>query len=135
MTHTIQQKQANERLSRDADKVTENDVFDIMNRADEIRDRVESNGPLKRFVKDVSLMSSLIRDYWNHSYREIHWWALSAVVAALAYVLSPIDLIPDILPLFGFVDDAMVVGACLLLVEQQLSEYEAWKLTQKKRLT
>jgi len=57
------------------------------------------------------------------------------VVAALAYVLSPIDLIPDILPLVGFIDDAMVVGACLLLVEQQLAEYEAWKLNQAKRQT
>lgn len=57
------------------------------------------------------------------------------MVAALAYVLSPIDLIPDILPLVGFIDDAMVVGACLLLVEQQLAEYEAWKLNQAKRQT
>ena len=135
MNKTIQQQEADERLARDAGKVTENDVFEVMNRADEIRDRVESNGPLKRFVKDVSLMSSLIGDYWNRSYREIPWWAISAVVAALAYVLSPIDLIPDILPLVGFIDDAMVVGACLLLVEQQLAEYEAWKLNQAKRQT
>lgn len=33
------------------------------------------------------------------------WWSKAIVVATLAYVLSPVDLIPDALPLVGQLDD------------------------------
>lgn len=32
-----------------------------------------------------------------------------AIVALLLYVLSPVDLIPDLLPIVGWADDAVVV--------------------------
>jgi len=35
-------------------------------------------------------------------------------VGAIAYVISPIDLIPDFLPFIGQVDDIYVVSLCLL---------------------
>ncbi|MDV3242044.1 MAG: DUF1232 domain-containing protein, partial [Methylocaldum sp.] len=54
------------------------------------------------------------------------WYALSAIVAALLYVLSPVDLIPDVIPILGYTDDALMLSVCLLLVEQQLAEYESW---------
>lgn len=35
------------------------------------------------------------------------------LIAAIAYVLSPIDFIPDVLPFLGVGDDALVLGATL----------------------
>ena len=128
MAKTITEQEAKERLKKDAEKVSDDDIEKVLGHADEIKKKFEANGPLERFIKDVKLMISLIQDYWNGSYREIPWWAIAAVVAALLYVLSPIDLIPDFIPIVGYLDDAMVVAACLLMVEQQLAEYETWKL-------
>jgi uncharacterized membrane protein YkvA (DUF1232 family) len=82
---------------------------------------------LKRFVDDIRILISMVKDYYSGAYREIPWWAISAVVAALLYVLSPIDLIPDVIPVIGFIDDAAVVGVCLALIEHQLMNYQAWK--------
>lgn len=130
MAKTVTQQEAKDRLKKDAEKVTEDDIKKVIDRADDIKKKFEANGPLGRFIKDVKLMISLIQDYWNGSYREIPWWAIAAVVAALLYVLSPIDLIPDFIPVVGYLDDAMIVAACLLMVEQQLSEYEGFKLNQ-----
>jgi uncharacterized membrane protein YkvA (DUF1232 family) len=45
----------------------------------------------------------------NPKYR---WWVIGAT---LAYVLSPIDIAPDILPFVGEIDDAVVVS--LLVTE------------------
>lgn len=36
-----------------------------------------------------------------------------AVVALIAFVVSPIDLIPDAIPVIGFADDVIVVGLVL----------------------
>lgn len=36
-----------------------------------------------------------------------------ALIAGLAYVIWPIDLIPDTIPVYGYVDDLMVMGLAL----------------------
>ena len=40
---------------------------------------------------------------------------LLPILMALVYGVSPIDLIPDILPLIGLVDDALIIPMLLLL--------------------
>lgn len=126
----ITQKEATEELEKRAKTVSDADVEDVLNRADDIKKKFESSGPLGRFVKDAKLMIAIVKDYWAGEYREIPWWTIASIVAALIYVINPIDLIPDVIPFFGQLDDAAVVAACLLLVEQDLHEYEAWKVKQ-----
>ena len=41
-------------------------------------------------------------------------------------MLNPLDLIPDALPVLGVLDDAAVVSACLVLLEQDLHDYRRW---------
>ena len=38
-------------------------------------------------------------------------WMKAEIIGALIYVISPIDLIPDIIPFIGFIDDIFVIGA------------------------
>ncbi|MCK5840562.1 MAG: DUF1232 domain-containing protein [Candidatus Sabulitectum sp.] len=127
MRKTISKETAERVVNDGANKVTEEDLYKVVNRADDIQRKVSMHGPLGRFISDVKLMISLVKDYWNKNYREVPWWTVAAVVASLLYVLSPVDLIPDFIPFFGLLDDAAVVSACLLLIEQDLSKYKIWK--------
>lgn len=43
------------------------------------------------------------------------WQGLMPILFALVYGVSPIDLIPDLLPLIGFVDDAILVPVLLIM--------------------
>jgi uncharacterized membrane protein YkvA (DUF1232 family) len=43
-------------------------------------------------------------------------WAKRTVIGALAYLVLPIDAIPDLLPLVGFTDDLAVITAALSTV-------------------
>jgi uncharacterized membrane protein YkvA (DUF1232 family) len=50
--------------------------------------------------------------------------ALIALVSALLYGASPIDLLPDILPLIGLVDDALIVPLFLILAVAQFRKVQ-----------
>jgi uncharacterized membrane protein YkvA (DUF1232 family) len=45
-------------------------------------------------------------------------------------VFNPLDLVPDVLPIVGQVDDAAVVAGCLILIQQDLHAYRKWKQSQ-----
>ena len=115
-------------LKNRASEVSDADINKVVNKADEIRDKFKAGGPLGRFIEDAKLLISIVKDYWTKRYTDIPWWAISAIVATLIYVFSPIDLIPDFIPVIGLVDDALVVAICLVMVEQELHKYKEWKL-------
>ena len=124
----VSKEQANEALNKGAKKVTEDDLQKVLDKQEEIEEKFKGNGPLGRFVADLKLLFSIIKDYVSGEYREIPWLSVAAIVAALIYVLTPIDLIPDFIPGIGLVDDTAVVAACLAIVETNLHEYREWKM-------
>jgi uncharacterized membrane protein YkvA (DUF1232 family) len=56
------------------------------------------------------------------------------LTGALLYVLTPLDLIPDFIPLAGFVDDAAVFAFVLTFAQGDLVRYREWKKTQQKTI-
>jgi uncharacterized membrane protein YkvA (DUF1232 family) len=68
------------------------------------RDRVRS---LKR---DVVAIALAVRD------PRVPWYAKAVGACVVAYALSPIDLIPDFVPVLGLLDDLVLVPLGLLLV-------------------
>lgn len=87
---------------------------------------------LKQVFEHAKVMLSMVKDYWSGSYREIPYWAISAVALALLYVLNPADVIPDIFLGVGYLDDATVVAFCLKLVQRELELYQEWRAARSK---
>lgn len=121
------ERKAEKQLNSEAGKIRRDDVGDLLSRQRAIEDKVRNSGKLRRFSTDIRLMFSMLRDYWQGSYRQVPWKSIAAIAGALIYVLNPLDLIPDLLLGIGFLDDAGVVAACLALVESDLLRYAAWK--------
>lgn len=46
----------------------------------------------------------------------VPWYAKLVAAAVAAYALSPIDLIPDFVPVLGYLDDLVIVPAGILLI-------------------
>lgn len=79
-------------------------------------------------VDEIITMVELAADYVKGNYREVPFRAMVSIVAALAYALSPIDLIPDVVPIAGYIDDAAVITLILQLgVSGELRKYRKWK--------
>ncbi len=45
----------------------------------------------------------------------VPWYAKALAALTAAYALSPIDLIPDFIPVLGYLDDLIIVPAAILL--------------------
>ena len=113
-----------------AEKVTDQDIENVSEHADDIRQQFSARGPLKRFVEDGRMLTALVRDWRAGRYRRAMRWTIAAAAFALIYVINPFDIVPDVLPFVGAVDDAAVVAACLMLIERDLHTYRDWKIGQ-----
>ncbi len=72
-------------------------------------------------------MISLVRNYMKKEYTDIPIGTVIAIISALIYFVSPIDIVTDSIPVIGYFDDAAVVGACWKLVESDIDEYGRWR--------
>lgn len=70
----------------------------------------------------------LVRATTSGSYTGTSRGRLAALVAALLYVVSPIDLVPEaVLPLLGLADDALVVSWIAATLLGETDAYLRWE--------
>jgi uncharacterized membrane protein YkvA (DUF1232 family) len=50
----------------------------------------------------------------------VPWYARALAAIVVAYALSPIDLIPDVIPIIGYLDDLVLVPLGIILVKRMI---------------
>ena len=119
-----------EYVKEGAEDITPKDIQKVDEHSEDIKKKFSSRGPLKRFIEDGKVLRALIKDWRAGKYRQALYGTIAAVAFALLYVFNPFDLVPDVLPFIGALDDATVIGALLMLVERDLKKYRTWKENQ-----
>lgn len=84
-------------------------------------------GPFAETWPYLLAMIRLIRTYHQREYRDVSSQNLLVVIAAIIYFVSPFDVIPDSVPVFGHIDDAFVVRLALESVGAELDTFMAWE--------
>ena len=105
------------------DSYTQDDADKVMNNSDRI-EKIVSNGTLSKFLKDVKIYFRMLSDVFSRRYTRVPRGTVAAIVGSLLYVLSPVDLIPDMIPVIGYLDDAAVLALCLKFVKHDVDEYK-----------
>ena len=105
------------------DSYTQDDADKVMNNSDRI-EKIVSNGSLSKFMKDVKLYFRMLSDVFSRRYTRVPKGTVAAIIGSLLYVLSPVDLIPDMIPVIGYLDDAAVLALCLKFVKHDVDEYK-----------
>jgi len=92
-----------------------------------LRNNLVKIGLWRRLLEDFRLLGALIKDYWKGEYRDVSLGSIAVFVPAIVYVLSPIDILSDFIPLLGQIDDAFILLFCIYLLEKDLKKYHDWK--------
>jgi len=80
-------------------------------------EKLERVGKKISFAKDILALVKYMRDPL------VSWHRKAIVVAGLVYFITPIDTIPDIIPLIGYLDDLGVITAVLKFLGHELVPY------------
>lgn len=98
---------------------------------EQARERTEGRraSKLSKVAQELKAMLRLVAAYVRGDYRGVSWESMVLIVAALVYLVSPIDLIPDFLP-GGLADDATVVLFVATMVYEELEDFIAWEQRQ-----
>ena len=74
----------------------------------------------KRFAARLPFAEDLLAAYYCAFDRDTPLQVKAALVGALAYFVLPFDVMPDVMPMLGFADDAAVLATALRLVASHL---------------
>lgn len=105
-------------------KIEEKDINHALTNEEEIKKKVSRLG---KFKQQINLLFSMLKDYKNKKHTSVPWLSIAAITFALLYLLNPLDLVPDFIPLIGYIDDASVIGITLKLISEDIEAYQKWK--------
>lgn len=80
--------------------------------------------PLKEALSGIPLFFRAFRAWRKGEYPLFPKKTIWLAAIALVYLLSPVDLIPDILAGAGWIDDAAVLAFLFRLIAKELEDFE-----------
>lgn len=93
---------------------------------------VSNRSDLEGVWDKMVLLLAVSKDFINGNYTAIPKRSIIAILGGLVYFLSPIDVVPDFVPVLGFIDDIFVLNLVYKQVLKDLEEYKIWKDGQGK---
>lgn len=82
---------------------------------------------ISRLWFDLPLLVRLLKAWKRGSYKGLSARTLVSLAAALLYLVSPMDLLPDVIPGIGLIDDAAVLAWLLHGIAQDLAAFRVWE--------
>ena len=88
-------------------------------------------GNMAEFQSSVRLLIRMVKAYASGEYKGLPWKSLVSIVAVLIYFISPIDIIPDFLPLIGITDDIALVLWLIKTLGSDINKFSEWEKQEK----
>ncbi|MBB6610378.1 DUF1232 domain-containing protein [Pontibacter sp. Tf4] len=86
-------------------------------------------------VKDVmQTFIRLVKAYINGDYRQVSNRSLLVGVGVLLYLVTPLDVIPDFIPVLGLLDDISLMAWFVDAFHKEITNFRTWESMRVKEL-
>lgn len=106
---------------------------DLINQAQDITRNSNNNSFLSGVVDKLSTLYRLISAYVSGEYRVTPWRFILMAVTAILYLVSPLDALPDVIPVVGFADDAGIIAMVFTAIKPALDDFLLWERVKKQK--
>jgi uncharacterized membrane protein YkvA (DUF1232 family) len=108
-------------------RYTRGEGYDKVLNEKEFWKKVEKASPaLKKMLKNLKDLYTLFRDSIKGKY-DLHPVTMGIIGGGLLYFVIPMDLMPDYLPVIGYLDDLTVLTTIANCFQDELKKYRIWK--------
>jgi len=102
----------------------------LLARAAEKAERLRDSRNVSGFWNDLMVLFRLIRARLSGSYDVTPWRSIVSALAGIVYFVNPLDVIPDVIPFIGFIDDAAVIAFVIRVIMGDLERFLEWETEQ-----
>jgi uncharacterized membrane protein YkvA (DUF1232 family) len=105
-------------------------VIAVLNEtANKLADKSSKDNKFTQLFHTALTLVRLVRSYITGEYRQIETSTIVSGLGVLLYVLSPIDLVPDFIPVLGFLDDLSLVSWFVGKFHAEITRFREWEHT------
>lgn len=83
---------------------------------------------LKTVSTKILTLIDLVKSVIKGDYKELETKNMILILAGFIYLISPIDIIPDFIPLLGFADDIALISFIFKAMAEEIEKFELWKM-------
>lgn len=97
--------------------------------ANKLASKDSGDNKFKQLYDVARTVVRLVRNYVSGEYRQIETGTIVSALGVLLYTLSPVDLVPDFVPLVGFLDDLALLSWFVDKFQGEISRFREWEKT------
>ncbi|WP_036931315.1 YkvA family protein [Proteocatella sphenisci] len=86
------------------------------------KDRFSKKGKMLNYIKNLKYLGTFLSSNEVGFTKKVE--VIFLIVMMSIYLISPIDLVPDFIPVFGYMEDALVVFSMLSYAGNIISKYK-----------
>ena len=116
-----------ERIKRKAETYLNDSVkaTELLRKAGE--KAAKRKGALEGVWHDLLDLFRLLRAWIKGEYQGVSWQTMLLVTTSILYFVIPLDVVPDFIAMFGFLDDVAIISFVLRQVRNELDEFLDWE--------
>jgi uncharacterized membrane protein YkvA (DUF1232 family) len=107
----------------------EQKVVELVQNVGKRLSKLTHNPKVQKLTAPVQVFIRMIKAHFGGQHKMASS-SLGMIVLAMVYFVSPIDLIPDFLGIFGFADDLSVILAVYAKLKDEVDQFLEWERTQ-----
>lgn len=102
---------------------------DVMQDMEKTLGTIEKASALSTLLDDIRMAYGMVTDSTTGRYKGLSKKTLALIAGGLAYLALPVDIVPDLIPVAGWLDDAVVLAWIFKQTSDEIARYKAWRAT------